>query len=513
MDQNRHQQRPQRWVRGRAEVADAETAAVRAGWVAPDLVMLDAVALSRAIHAKQVSCCEVMKAHLDHIERVNPSANAIVSLRPHAALMAEAQERDDQLARGQTLGWMHGFPHAVKDLAATAGLRTTFGSPLFAEHVPETDAIIVERMRAAGAIIIGKTNTAEWGLGSHTYNPIFGTTTNAYDPSRTAGGSSGGAAVALALRMVPVADGSDFAGSLRNPPGWNNVVGLRPSRGRVPNGPTSEIFVQQFSTEGPMGRSVADVAMLLSVMAGPDARTPLALGEAPCIFAAPLEREVRGLRIGWLGGLVGQLPLEPGVQELCRTALGAFEAIGCHVEEAELDFPRERIWQTFVKLRNWVTAGALRPLYADPARRAGLKPEAVWEVEAGMRLSGEEVFAASQARSELYQAVSTLLKHFDALALPTAQVFPFDAALHWPKEVNGVRMDTYHRWMEVVALPTLCGLPTIAMPAGFDPRGLPMGLQIIGRWCDDLGVLQLAQSYEGATGWTRKVLPPAIQAR
>ncbi|MBL6082361.1 amidase [Belnapia sp. T18] len=478
----------------------------------PELVMLDATELSRAIHAKRVSCREVMEAHLDHIGRVNLSANAIVSLRPREVLMAEARERDDRLARGEAAGWMHGFPHAVKDLAATAGLRTTFGSPLFEEHVPQADAIVVERMRAAGAIVIGKTNTPEWGMGSQTYNPVFGTTTNAYDPSRTAGGSSGGAAAALALRMVPVADGSDFAGSLRNPPGWNNVVGLRPSRGRVPNGPTPEVFVQQFGTEGPMGRSVADTAMLFAIMAGPDDRIPLSLGEDPGVFARPLEVDVRGRRVGWLGGLAEQLPFEPGVLDLCRNALSAFGVIGCAVEEAKLDFPRERIWNSFVALRSWLNAGALRPLYADPVKRARLKPEAVWEVETGIKLSGEEVFAASLARSELYQAVRNLLERFDCLVLPTAQVFPFDAKIHWPEEINGVPMDSYHRWMEVVALPTLCGLPTMAMPAGLDPRGLPMGLQIIGRWCDDLGVLQLARAYESATDWTRKVLPPPVRA-
>lgn len=495
---------------GSREASDGIAGQPLAGRIA-DLVMLEAVELSQAIHAKRVSCREVLEAHLDHIECVNPTANAIVSLRPRAALMAEAQERDDRLARGEAMGWMHGFPHAVKDFAATAGLRTTFGSPLFKDHVPQADAIIVERMRAAGAIIIGKTNTSEWALGSQTYNPVFGTTTNAYDSSRTAGGSSGGAAVALALRMVPVADGSDIAGSLRNPPGWNNVVGLRPSRGCVPYGPTPEVFVQQFATEGPMGRSVIDVAMLLAVMAGPDARSPLSLGDDPRGFTQSLQRDVRGLRVGWLDSLVEQLPFEPGVLDLCQCALSAFGTIGCAVEDVRLDFPRERIWDSFVTLRSWLNAGALRPLYADPAKRACLKPEAIWEVETGMKLSGEDVFAASLARSELYQAVRKLLDRFDYLVLPTAQVFPFDAKIQWPREIDGIPMDSYHRWMEVVALPTLCGLPTMAMPAGFDSRGLPMGLQIIGRWRDDLGVLQLARAYESATDWTRKVLPPLLQ--
>ncbi len=476
----------------------------------PDVVMLDALQLSHAIHQKQVSCREVMRAYLDHIERMNPLVNAIVSLRPREILIAEAQGCDDKLAQGHTAGWMHGFPHAVKDFAATAGLRTTFGSPLFADHIPSTDAIFVERLRAAGAIIIGKTNTSEWGLGSQTYNPVFGTTRNAYEPSHTAGGSSGGGAAALALRMVPVADGSDIAGSLRNPPGWNNVVGLRPSRGRVPFGPTPELFMQQLATEGPMARTVADAAMLLAVMAGPDARSPLSLDNDPSVFTHSLAGDLRGRRIGWLASLIGQLPFEPGVLELCRSALESFQSIGCIVGDARLDFSREQLWDVFVSLRAWLTAGMLQPLYADPAKRAHLKPEALWEIETGTRLSADAVYAASLARSDLYQKARKLFDDFDYLLLPTAQVFPFDASVHWPKEINGARMDSYHRWMEVIALPTLCGLPTAAVPAGFDASGRPMGLQIIGRPRDDIGVLKVAHAYAEASGWM-KVLPVALR--
>jgi amidase len=476
----------------------------------PDVVMLDARQLSQAIGERQVSCREVMHAYLDHIERMNPLVNAIVSLRPREVLMTEAQVRDDQLAQGRSAGWMHGFPHAVKDFAATAGLRTTFGSPLFADHIPSADAIFVERLRASGAIIIGKTNTSEWGLGSQTYNPVFGTTGNAYEPSRTAGGSSGGGAAALALRMVPVTDGSDIAGSLRNPSGWNNVVALRPSRGRVPFGPTPELFMQQFATEGPMARTVADVAMLLAVMAGPDARSPLSLDEDPNVFTHSLASDLNGRRIGWLATLVAQLPFEPGVLELCRDALGVLGVIGCTVDDARLNFSRERLWESFVSLRAWLTAGMLRRLYADPAKRMGLKAEAIWEIETGLRLSSDAIFAASLVRSELYQAVRQLLEDFDYLVLPTAQVFPFDAKVHWPEEINSVRMDSYHRWMEVTALPTLCGLPTAAVPAGFDARGLPMGLQIVGRWRDDIGVLKVAHAYADASGWM-KMLPAAIR--
>jgi amidase len=311
--------------------------------------------------------------------------------------------------------------------------------------------------------------------------------------------------------MVPVADGSDIAGSLRNPPGWNNVVGLRPSRGPVPFGPTPELFMQQFATEGPMARTVEDTAMLLAVMAGPDARSPLSLDEDPSVFTHSLAGDLNGRRIGWLTNLDKQLPFEPGVLDLCRVALGIFDVIGCTVEDARLNFPRERLWDAFVSLRAWLTAGMLRSLYADPAKRTHLKAEAIWEIETGLRLSGDAIFAASLARLELYQIVRQLLDDFDYLVLPTAQVFPFDATVHWPENINGVRMDSYHRWMEVIALPTLCGLPTAAIPAGFDKRGLPMGFQIIGRWRDDLGVLKVAHAYADASGWT-KVLPAAMRA-
>ncbi len=466
-----------------------------------EIVMMSGSDLSAAIKAKRISCREVMAAYLDHIERVNPTVNAIVSLVDRDTLIAQAAERDAQLARGEYLGWMHGFPHAVKDLALTRGIRTTFGSPLFADYVPQTDAITVERVRKSGAILIGKTNTPEFGSGSQTYNPVFGPTRNAYDPARTAGGSSGGAAVALALRLVPVADGSDMGGSLRNPAAFNNVIGFRPSQGRVPYGPTSEVFVQQLGYEGPMGRNVADTAMLLSVQAGYDARTPLSLSENPAIFAEPLKRDFNGARIGWLGDLGGYLPFEAGVLDLCTRALPTFETIGCKVEEAAPGFAPEQIWSTWRPLRHWAITGGLVDLYNDPAKRSRLKPEAVWEIEGGMNLTAVDVYKASAARSSLYQAVNKLFDRYDYLALPTAQVFPFDVNMPWPKEVGGVAMDAYHRWMEVVYLGTLSGCPVANVPVGFNAAGLPMGMQIIGRSRADLAVLQLAYAYEQAAGW------------
>ncbi len=473
-----------------------------------DLILMDAVSLSEAIGAKRVSCREVMAAFLDHIEGFNPRVNAIVSLQPRAALLEQAEERDRELARGQRRGWMHGFPHAVKDLAPTRGLRTTWGSPLL-DTVPGEDAIFVERIRNSGAIIIGKTNVPEFGMGSQTYNSIFGPTLNPWDLSKTAGGSSGGAAAALALRMLPVADGSDMMGSLRNPAAYNNVLSLRPSYGRVPSADI-ELFFGQLMVAGPMARSAADLALLLSVMAGPDARAPFSIDEDAAIFTHILERDFSGTRVAWLGDLGGYLPMEPSIVELCRQALKALEAIGCAVEESGLGFPPERMWESWVTLRHWLIAGGMGALYKDPAKRTLMKPEAVWEVERGMKVSTQDVYHASVERSELYRAVLKLFDTYEYLALPSAQVFPFAASTHWPKTVNGVAMDTYHRWMEVVVLASMLGFPVANVPVGFSRNGLPMGMQIIGRRHADFAVLQLAHAYEQTTHWVRDYPPPLL---
>ncbi|WP_219271846.1 amidase [Pseudomonas sp. Xaverov 83] len=472
------------------------------------IVELDAIELSRAIHARQVSCHEVMQAYLAQVERFNPTVNALVSLRSHEEVLAEASQRDRELDQGQSRGWMHGMPQAIKDLAATQGLRTTLGSPLFAEHIPQEDAISVARVRASGAIIIGKTNVPEFGLGSQTYNSVFGTTGNAYDPRLVAGGSSGGAAVALALRMLPVADGSDMMGSLRNPAAFNNVFGLRPSQGRVPHGPAPELFVQQLATEGPMGRSVADVARLLSVQAGYDPRVPLSLKEDPAVLGEPLQRDFKGARLGWLGDYNGYLPMEDGVMSLCETALKDFAALGCEVEHCQPDFSLERLWQTWLVHRHWLIQGSLGAAYADPQKRSLLKPEAQWEVQGGLQLSAADVYQASANRSDWYCALGKLFERYDFLLLPTAQVFPFDAQQPWPRLVAGREMDTYHRWMEVVIGPTLAGLPSMNVPVGFNPQGLPMGLQIIGPAQADRAVLQLAYAHEQLTRWVQR-RPPA----
>jgi amidase len=475
----------------------------------PELVSLTALELSQKIKTKQVSCVEVMQTYLAHIERCNPKVNAIVSLQPVEELMRQAKERDAQLARGEYLGWMHGFPHAVKDLAETKGIRTSNGSPLF-DGVPDHDEIFVERLRRNGVILIAKTNVPELGFGSQSYNPVFGTTLNAYDQTKCAGGSSGGAAVSLALRMLPVADGSDMMGSLRNPAAFNNVFGFRPSYGRVPSA-GGELFFHTLSTDGPMGRSAADVAMLLSVMAGPDPRAPFSIEQDPAMFAQSLKRDFKGTRVGWFGNFDGYLEMQPGILELCQKSFKAFQSLGCVVEPAKPDFEISKLWDAWLTLRHSLTAGGLAAFYKDPAKRAKLKPEIQWEIEGGLNVTAMEFQHASQVRSDWYRALLKLFQTYDYVLLPSAQVFPFDAQEHWPKEINGKKMDTYHRWMEVVIPATMAGLPAISVPGGFGSTGLPMGMQVIGKPHADLAVLQMAHAYEQAAPWVRDYLPPLLK--
>ncbi|MSP94039.1 MAG: amidase [Alphaproteobacteria bacterium] len=474
-----------------------------------DIVSMSGAQLSAAIHAKRISCVEVMNAYLDHIERLNGRVNAIVTLQDRAGLLRQAASRDAELARGNNLGWMHGFPQAVKDIVPAAGIRMTMGSPLLKDFVAQTDAIHVERVKRAGAIIIGKTNTPEFGLGSQTFNPVFGTTLNPYDLTRTPGGSSGGAAVSLALRMLPVADGTDSGGSLRNPAAWTNVFGFRPSWGRVPADGV-DVFTPGFGVSGPMARSVTDLAMLLSIQAGYDARAPLSNREDPAQFRGNLRRDFRGVRIAWPGDFGGALAFEPGVLELCRTALKSLEALGCIVEEARPDYPLARVWDSWVKLRAVGNAGQLRPFYADPAKRALLKQEAHYEVETAEKLTPADISAAAAVRTAWYQAVRRFQERYEFIVLPSAQLFPFDAKTPWPKEINGRAMDTYHRWMEVCSLVTMTGCPSLNVPAGFDARGLPMGMQIVGRNQAELSCLQLAFAYDEATGWVEKRKPALL---
>jgi len=491
--------------------ADRRTAVGSAAPISrSDIVMLDAVALAGAIRSRRVSCVEVMTAYLDHIDEFNPKVNAIVALQDREALLVQARERDDQYSRGESLGPLHGFPHAVKDLQAVEGIRTTQGSPILKDFVPLADSPMVDRLRRAGAIFIGKTNTPEFGLGSHTYNPVYGATCNAYDQSRSAGGSSGGAAVSLALRMAPVADGSDYGGSLRNPAGWNNVFGFRTSTGCVPSD-SQDAWLPSMGVLGPMARSVPDLAMLLSVQAGYDAQAPLSMDGVGSRFRGRLQRDLRGVRIAWCGDFKGFAPHEPGVIDVCKKALKTFESLGCTVEENQPDYSLDAVWQAALQLRGWQQGNMLLAYYNDPAKRALLKPEAIYEVELGRRLSAFDISAASVVRTEWYQAVRHFFERYDYFIIPTAQLFAFDINMDWPREIAGQKMATYHEWMKATLLVTMSGCPALAAPAGFSANGLPIGIQIIGPNHSELGCLQIAYAYELATDWTHTRLPPLLK--
>jgi len=465
-------------------------------------------ALAAAIRKKTVSAREAMAACLDRIERVNPAVNAVVSMPPRDTLMAQAAAADEAQAHGTVLGPLHGLPHAVKDLQAVKGLRFTQGSPIYKDRIATADSLLVERLRKAGVIFLGKTNTPEFGFGSHTFNPVFGATHNPYDHSRSAGGSSGGAAAALASRMLPLADGSDYGGSLRNPAGWNNVFGFRTSFGVVPAaGP--DVWLGSMGVQGPMARSVEDLALLLSVQAGYDPRSPLSVSGDGAVYRQDLDAPVKGRRIGWLGDFGGDVPHEPEVLDVCRTALKSFEALGCVVEEAKIEAPVEPAWQTIIKLRAWQQGGQILANYRNPVERALLKPEAVWEVETALPLTAFDVTAASEARTAWSTAVKKLFDRFDYLVLPSSQIFPFPVEERWPKTVAGKEMRTYHEWMKSALLITLSGNPALVAPAGFGAAGLPIGLQIVGPNRGETACLRLAKAYDAATGWTNKRPPPS----
>ena len=461
---------------------------------------LDATALSLAIHTRSVSCREVMHATLERVDRLNSHYTAIVSRVDSGVLLRQADECDAELALGRSRGWLHGIPQAIKDTGHARGLPTTLGSPLLAHATATQDSAYVARMKAAGCIVIGKTNVPEFAMGSHTYNPVFGTTPNAWDLSVVAGGSSGGACVALAQRMLPVADGSDFMGSLRNPAGWNHVFGLRPSQGRVPSWPQLDGWLTQLSTDGPLGRSVRDVAGLLNVQAGFDARAPLSMAQTGVDFtpaADAADHGLQGLRIAWLGDLGGHLAVEDGIVDVCQAALQRMAGAGAQVEPAALGFSAEALWDAWLVWRRALTAQNVAAVLTSPEKRAQIKPEALWEYDKAQGLDFATFMQASVVRTAYLQHLLTLFERFDVLALPVAQCWPFSIDVTWPRTVAGRNMDTYHRWMECTLYATFAGLPAISLPAGFDATGRwPMGLQLIGRPQGDASLLRVAAGYE-----------------
>jgi amidase len=463
---------------------------------------LTAIELADRVRRKQASAREVMAAHLARIERLNPKVNAIVTLVAERAL-ADAARADEEIARGGALGPLHGLPVAHKDLVDTAGIRTTRGSRFFRDHVPAADALIVTRLRAAGAITCGKTNTPELGAGSQTFNEVFGATRNPYDLSKSCGGSSGGAAVALSCGMVPIADGSDTGGSLRNPAAFCNVVGFRPSPGRVPSEGSSW---SPLSVSGPMARTVADVALLLSAMAGPDLRGPLSIVEDGAGFRSPLGRDFKGARVAWWKGL-GGIPVEAEIRRVVDGNRSVFESLGCRVEDAEPDF--DGVDQAFPALR--FTAN--HPQYSALVRQ---RPEWVkdtikYEVAEAERMSGVDIGRAMANQSRMFEQSRQFFERYDYFVLPVTQVVPFDVQVPYPTHVDGTPMRTYIDWMRSCWYITFMSNPAISVPAGFTSTGLPVGIQIVGRHRDDWSVLQMAHAFEQATNHGKR-RPPVVAA-
>ena len=464
---------------------------------ASDICSLTAVEMAGLIRKKKLSAREVMAAHLKRIEQVNPKVNAIVTLVADRAT-ENARKADEDQARGAALGPLHGLPVAHKDLVETAGIRTTFGSPIFKDNVPKEDAILVERIRRAGAITIGKTNTPEFGAGSQTFNQVFGATRNPYDLTKTCGGSSGGAAVSLACGMVPIADGSDSGGSLRNPAAFCGVVGFRTAPGRVPHGAVGDSW-STLGVSGPMARNVPDAALLLSVMAGPDPRCPISIAEPGSRFAGNLERGFKGVRIAWFKDMAGSV-FDSRIRQAVNAHRKTFENLGCIVEEAEPDLTGAH--ESFDTLRAWGYASK----YTDLLRthRDLLKDTVVWEIERGLKLSGADVARAVSLHSQVWNRMRIFQEKYEFFIAPSTQVPPFDVNQPYVTEIEGVKMKSYIEWMRCCYLISILETPSISMPCGYTPEGLPVGLQIVGRHRDEWSVLQMANAFEQATLSTRR---------
>ena len=469
-----------------------------------DIHFLTAVEMAQRIRSRELSCVEVMQAHLAQIDRVNPKVNAIVTYHPEPALEG-AKAADAALQRGDEVGALHGLPVAHKDLVDTAGVRTTYGSPIYAEHIPQQDALIVERLKSAGAISVGKTNTPEFGAGSQTFNEVFGATLNPYDLTKTCGGSSGGAAVALACGMLPIADGSDFGGSLRNPSNFCNIVGFRTAVGRVPVWPSQTPW-SALAVQGPMARTVQDTALMLSAIAGPDARCPVALTDAGETFnplVHSLERDFDGVRIAWSVDM-GGLPVDSRIVSVLEAQRGTFGELGCDIDDACPDFSDAN--EVFMTVR----AAGMAATRAELLRthRDQLKDTVIWNIEEGMKLSAADVGMAEVKRAALYERVRKFMETYEFMVFPVSQHPPFDVTQPYLTEVNGVQMETYIDWMRSCYYITATGHPAISVPCGFTDDGLPVGVQIVGRHQSEFAVLQLAYAFQQATGfWQQR---PAV---
>ena len=457
-----------------------------------DICFMNAVDMATLLRTKKLSAREIMQAHLKQIAKVNAKVNAIITLVPEDELLKQALAADELLAHGNVTGPLHGLPIAVKDLKETKGIKTTYGSPLWKDFIPTEDDLIVEREKKAGAIIIGKTNVPELGMGSQTFNPLFGPTFNPYDLSKTCGGSTGGGAVALACGMTPLADGSDTGGSLRNPASFCNVVGLRTSPGRVPI-PKAKLAWGGLSVLGPMARTVSDCAFLLSVQAGLDVRSPISLTDDPQQFMKPLGRDFKGVRVAFIKDF--GLPWEREVKESVDSQRKVFESLGCIVEEAEPDMTDAN--ECFVNLRHW----QYEVQYGDLSKEKMemLNGYAKWHISEGRKLTGPYLSRLEAKRSSLFRRVQQFLEKYEFMILPVSQVLPFDVATPYPTQIEGVKMLNYIDWMRSACYISIVGNPALSVPCAFSKSGLPIGLQIVGRQNADLSVLQMGFAFEQST--------------
>ena len=475
-------------------IATASVSSAPTHSASPDLCYSSVREMVALLRSRQLSSHELMSAHLEAIRLWNPHLNAIVARLPDEQCLALADAADARFTRGEPVGALHGLPWAFKDLEPAVGFPCTRGSTIFRDDRPTSDSVLVQRLRQAGVLPIGKTNTPEFGMGSQTYNAVYGTTVNPYDLTKTAGGSSGGAAASVAAGMLPAADGSDLGGSLRNPGNFNNVVGFRPTVGLVPMAPGTMPFLG-FAVKGPIARSVSDVAFILSAMAGADSRDPAAYPSDPTLFAAPLTGNVKGTRIAWCPDL-GGLPLDRRVRAVLESQRHVFENLGCIVEEAHPDLAdTDEVFLTLRAFRSWTNLGPLLE-----SHRSELKPEAIWEIEFGARLTAAQVAAALVRHGQIIDRFRSFQETYPFMLAAVNQVPAFDAQLHWPTAIEGVTMEHYIAWMKSAYWITNTFCPAMSVPAGFTPEGLPVGIQIVGRHRDDLGVLQLAYAFENATG-------------
>jgi len=462
-----------------------------------DITALDALTLMSRIHARKLSCTEVMQACLSRIAALNPAHLALISMPDPDLLLDQARNLDskgiDSTAVGSVL---HGFPQAPKDLLPAADFPTTMGSRIFADRITDDEAPAFRHLRKQGAIFIGRTNTPEFGLGCHTYNTVHGITRNAFDTAVSAGGSSGGAAVAVALNMLPVADGTDMMGSLRTPAAFNGIYGLRPTPGLVPQGPVNPLVHPPLAAAGPMARNLPDLALLLASMADFPSTLPFLPYPDPAGFTEPLKVEVKGRRLAWAGDLNGRIPLEAGVMSQAQTALKTFETLGCHIEDHVPDFDYESLWQAWIDLRSVLFYQAQKPWLSQPDLFDQVKPEAQWEYERGRQMSQARIDKALDIHRQWQHCLTVTFGDYDHLLLPAVQTPPFDATLHWPATIGEHSMDTYHRWMEIVLPASMGALPALAVPVQRLAANTGTGLQIMGAPGTDLAVMQLGHAYD-----------------